>query len=278
MRTNVTQCLGELADRVEIRQTWSDLVLPRDTLDQVNALVARARHAHVVYDDWGMRRALPRGQGAAALFSGPPGTGKTMVAGLIARELGLDLYQVDLSKIMSKWVGETEKQLARLFDAAEAGHALLLFDEADTLFAKRTEIQSGKDRYANLEVNYLLQRIESFGGIAILTTNLEGAIDPAVKRRLAAHVVFWPPEHEERVAIWQRFLGGELPVGHVDVDGLSARFSELSGAHIRNAALGAAFLAAAEGVAVDDDHLVRAARGEYRSLGRVLQDEHKEWT
>src|ERR1044072_8065500 len=131
---------------------------------------------------------MPRGIGVAALFSGPPGTGKTMVAGLVARALDLELYQIDLSKVVSKWVGETEKQLAKIFEAADVGHALLLFDEADSLFAKRTEVKSAVDRYANLEVNYLLQRIETFGGITVLTTNLDTSIDPALKRRLASHI------------------------------------------------------------------------------------------
>src|ERR1044072_3013127 len=142
---------------------------------------------------------MPRGIGVAALFSGPPGTGKTMVAGLLAKELDLELYQVDLSKVVSKWVGETEKNLARVFDAAEAGHGLLLFDEADSLFGQRSsDVQGANDRYANLEVNYLLQRVEAVGGITILPTNLEPAIDPALKRRLASHFVFAAPEEDER--------------------------------------------------------------------------------
>src|SRR5262249_52708624 len=155
-----------------------------DTLDQIRSLVARVRHAHLVLDRWGFAARLPRGQGLAALLSGPPGTGKTMVAGIIARELDLELLQVDLSRVVSKYIGETEKQLSDIFDAAEAGHGLLLFDEADSLFAKRTEVKGANDRYANLEVNYLLQRVESFGGVVLLTTNVETAIDPAMKRRL----------------------------------------------------------------------------------------------
>src|SRR5262249_10557027 len=156
-------------------------------------------------DRWGYREKIARGGGVAALLSGPPGTGKTMVAGLLARELDLDLYQVDLSRVVSKWVGETEKNLSRIFDAAEEGHALLLFDEAASLFGQRAaHPKSANDRYANLEVNYLLQRVEAFGGITVLTTNLDTAIDAALKRRLAAHIVFAPPDDDERALLWER--------------------------------------------------------------------------
>ncbi len=271
VRNNIAERMGGLAQRVPIKQGWSELVLGKDTLDQVRSLAARVRHQHTVLETWGLGAKLHRGSGVAALFSGPPGTGKTMVAGLIAAELELELYQVDLSKVVSKWVGETEKQLARIFDAADAGHALLLFDEADSLFAKRTEVKSSVDRYANLEVNYLLQRVESFGGVTILTTNLDQSIDPALMRRLAAHVKFWPPEHEERVALWRGMLGPKVPQApDIDVEALSQRFSEMTGANIRNAAIAAAFLAASEGVSVSQSHLERAARGEYASMGRQL--------
>ncbi|MBL0213622.1 MAG: ATP-binding protein [Myxococcales bacterium] len=173
IRNNIAEQMGELAQRTEVKQRWEDLVLPPDTHEDVKNLVARVRFAHQVYEKWGFKQKMPRGIGVAALFSGPPGTGKTMVAGLLARELDLELYQVDLSKVVSKWVGETEKQLSPDLRGGDAGHALLLFDEADSLFAKRTEVKSSVDRYANLEVNYLLQRIESFGGVTILTTNLD---------------------------------------------------------------------------------------------------------
>jgi SpoVK/Ycf46/Vps4 family AAA+-type ATPase len=254
-----------------VTQRWDDLVLAPDLLDQVRAVVARVRHAHQVLEGWGFASKVARGGGVAALFSGPPGTGKTMVAGLIARELDLELYQVDLSKVVSKWVGETEKQLARIFEAAEAGHALLLFDEADALFARRTEVKSAVDRYANLEVNYLLQRIESFGGVTVLTTNLDTSIDPALKRRLAAHVVFWPPETEERARLWMSFLPPQAPFeGTLDAEALAEQFPEMTGANIRNAVVAAAFLAAGEGQAITQHHLERAGRGEYVAMGRVI--------
>jgi len=267
----IEERFGGLATRVPVTQEWSDLVLPGETLDEVRAFEARARHAQLVYDGWGFRKKLGRGLGLAALFSGPPGTGKTMVAGLIARSLGLELYAVDLSQVVSKWVGETEKQLGRIFDAASMGQALLLFDEADALFARRTEVRSSNDRYANLEVNYLLQRIEQFGGVAILTTNLESSVDPAFKRRLAAEVRFYPPDRAERERLWRALLPERAPVeGGIDYEALADSFKEMCGGHIRNAVLRAAFLAAHEETPITHDHLARAARAEYRAMGKVL--------
>ncbi|HMG24482.1 MAG TPA: ATP-binding protein, partial [Kofleriaceae bacterium] len=271
IRANIAERLGELATRQEVKQTWDELVLAPDLLDQVKMLTARVRHANLVLEDWGFSSKLAKGSGVAALFSGPPGTGKTMVAGLIARALDLELYQVDLSKVVSKWVGETEKQLAQLFDAAESGHTIILFDEADSLFSKRTEVKSSNDRYANLEVNYLLQRIESFGGVSILTTNLDASIDPALRRRLAASIVFWPPDVEERQRLWRGMLISRAPTsGAIDVRALASEFDEMTGANIRNAVLAAAFLAAAEAAPITQARLERAARGEYLAMGRVL--------
>jgi hypothetical protein len=276
VRHNIAERMGGLARRVEVTQTWDDLVVADDMRDQQHALLARVRHATQVLERWGYEQKLARGTGVAALFSGPPGTGKSMCAGLIALELGLELYQVDLSQVVSKWVGETEKQLAQVFDAAEEGHALLLFDEADALFGQRsTEIKGAVDRYANLEVNFLLQRIEAFGGIVILTTNMDTAIDRALKRRLAAHIVFDAPDEDERAALWTRLTGtGKAPLARdVDVDDLARRYPKMTGANIRNAALGAAFLAAAGGLLeITQDCLHRAARVEYRAMGHVLAD------
>jgi hypothetical protein len=276
LRHNIAEDLGGLASPITVTQSWDDLVLADDTRDHIQALIARVRHAHHVLNEWNYRSKIARGTGVPALFSGPPGTGKTMVAGLIARELDLELYQVDLSQVVSKWIGETEKQLARVFDAAEQGHALLLFDEADALFGKRTaDVKGANDRYANLEVNYLLQRVEAFGGITILTTNLDTAIDPALKRRLAAHIVFELPEEEERITLWRRLVTTSAAplAGDLDFDQLARAFPKMSGANIRNAALAAAFLAAADGSKqIAQQHLVRAARAEYRSMGHVLSE------
>lgn len=272
VQSTITEQLSGLATRVEVTQDWSNLVVSPETNDDIVGLLARVQFSHAVLDDWNFRRKLARGSGVAALFSGPPGTGKTMVAGLIARELELELYQVDLSNIVSKWVGETEKQLSKLFDAAEAGHALLLFDEADSLFAKRSaEVKSATDRYANLEVNYLLQRVESFGGFVILTTNLDTSIDPALRRRLAAHIVFGPPESAERAKLWQEMLNTGAPLASdINWTQLAEDFADMTGANIRNAAISAAFLAAEEGTTIAARHILRAARSEYRSMGRVL--------
>jgi len=274
IRQNVAEKLGGLAEHVVIKQTWDELVLAEDVLARVVGLVGRVRHAHQVYEQWGYRSKMPRGLGVAALFSGPPGTGKTMVAGLIANELDLELYQVDLSKVVSKWIGESEKQLAKVFDAAEEGHVLLLFDEADALFGQRsTEMRGATDRYANLEVNFLLQRIERFNGIVILTTNLDASIDKALKRRLAAHVVFQHPDDDERARLWRQLLAAEgAPLGRdIDARKLAQLYPQMTGANIRNAALSAAFTAAAEGKStIDHATVVGAARGEYLSMGHVL--------
>ncbi len=273
IHAGVRACLGSrldgLATRVEWRQTWTDLVLPPDQLDQVVELVARVRRRAQVLDDWGFAAKVGKGHGVAALMSGPPGTGKTMVAGLIANELGLDLYQVDLSRIVSKYIGETEKQLSVLFDAAETGHAVLLFDEADSLFGKRSEVKSSNDRYANLEVNYLLQRMESFTGIALLTTNHETAIDEAFRRRLALHIRFPMPEPEQRAALWRAMLPEKAPVTlDLDPEALGAAF-EMSGGYIKNAVLRAAYLVAEEATPIGMSHLRRGARAEYEAMGKV---------
>lgn len=261
--------LGQLARRIEVSQTWDDLVLPDDDLEVVVDLVSRVRESTVVYEDWGFGKKVGKGLGTTALFSGPPGTGKTMVAALIARDLGLELYQVDLARVVSKWIGESERNLARLFDAAEAGHAILLFDEADALFGKRTEVKSSNDRYANLETNYLLQRLESFSGVCVLTSNHETNIDPAFQRRLSLHLRFELPEAPERARLWRTVLATSAPVGRdVDFDRLADRY-ELSGGSIRNAALRAAFLAAATQSAITMKHLERAARVEYEGLGKI---------
>jgi SpoVK/Ycf46/Vps4 family AAA+-type ATPase len=192
-----------------------------------------------------------------------------MVAGVIARDLDLELYRVDVSRITSKWIGETEKNLGSLFDAAEDGQVMLLFDEADSLFAKRTNVQTSVDRYANMEVNYLLQRLDSFEGIAILTTNFGSAIDPAFRRRLSFRVTFPFPDEEMRERLWRALIPSEVPrVEAIDFSGLATRF-KLSGGYIRNASLRAAFLAAEEGLALTQEHIERAIRAEFREIGKL---------
>ncbi|MDQ3370076.1 MAG: ATP-binding protein, partial [Myxococcota bacterium] len=261
--------LGAHARRVDRLGTWDGLVLPTDVLDSLRELVARVRHRRTVFETWGMEQTMATSRGLTALFSGPPGTGKTLVAGVIARELGLELYQVDLSKLMSKWLGETERNLASIFDAAEDGQVILLFDEADSLFAKRTEVRSSNDRYANLEVNYLLQRLDSFEGIAILTTNASGGIDPAFKRRLSFRLSFPFPDEETREQLWRAHLPASLPqAGVLAFDKLAHKY-QLSGGYIRNACLRAAFLAAQDESALAQHHLERAVALEFAELGKL---------
>ncbi|HTM22993.1 MAG TPA: ATP-binding protein [Kofleriaceae bacterium] len=271
VRLTVEERLGGLARLHRTVLTWDDAVLPDETREQLGLLVARIRHAYRVLQEWQIGRHLP-GTGVAALFSGPPGTGKTMVAALNAQDLGLDLYRDDLAQVVSKWIGETEKQLDEVFAAAEVGHAVLLFDEADALFAKRTEVRGATERYANLEVNFLLQRLESFSGIALLTTNMDGALDPAFRRRLAAHIQFPHPEEEERLLLWQRLLPDALPrAGDLDLAGLAADFTAFAGAQIRNAITTAAFLAAEADTPITAALLRRAATEEARAMGRLVR-------
>jgi SpoVK/Ycf46/Vps4 family AAA+-type ATPase len=204
------------------------------------------------------------------LFSGEPGTGKSMVAGLMARELGLDLYVVDLARVMSKWLGETEKNLARAFDAAEAGHVLLLFDEADSILGKRSDVNSSNDRHANLETNFVLARLEQFQGIAFFTTNLASSIDPAIARRMSANVTFPFPDVDMRAELWRRMIPKEAPVaGTLDFHELAKKY-ELSGGFIRNIVLRAAYTAIREGVGIGMSHLERAAHAEYTDRGSLV--------
>jgi hypothetical protein len=202
IRATAHETLAAVATRLTPRHTWDDLIVSDDVAAQLRGLIARGQHSYRVLHEWGLERLVPS-SGMTALLSGPPGTGKTMAAGIIARELGLELYRIDLSAVMSKWIGETEKALGRVFDAADSGHALLLFDEADSLFAKRTEVRGATERYANTEVNFLLQRVESFHGVALLTTNMDTSLDPAFRRRIAAHIQFPHPDEDERLALWR---------------------------------------------------------------------------
>jgi len=269
--------LGHFAKRIDVTQTWDDLVIEREQAQSITELIARIRQRRTVYETWDFAAKVGKGLGVSALFSGPPGTGKTMVAALIAKELHLELYQVDMGKLVSKYIGETEKQLGELFDAAEAGHAILLFDEADSLFGKRTEVKSSNDRYANLETNYLLQRLETFTGICLLTSNHESNIDPAFQRRLSLHLRFAVPDEEEREKLWHAMLPTAAPVApNLDLTGLARRF-EMSGGYIRNAALRAAFLAADEGTSITDAHLEYAARVEYEGMGKIVAPRVPQW-
>jgi len=271
VRQHLENRLGKTATRVGRLATWADVVLPEDITDSLLELTARVRHRKKVFEQWGFDRSITTARGITALFQGSPGTGKTMVAGVIARDLGLEMYRVDVSRITSKWIGETEKNLGALFDAAEDGQVMLLFDEADSLFAKRTDVKTSVDRYSNMEVNYLLQRLDTFEGIAILTTNFGNAIDPAFKRRLTYRVTFPFPDEEMREQLWRSLIPAQVPVqGKLDFTALAQRF-RLSGGYIRNAALRAAFLAAEEGSSLTHEHLERAIRMEFREIGKLAE-------
>jgi hypothetical protein len=259
--------LQRVAVRITPVFTFADLVLAEPAMTQLHELVGHVRHRTTVLDEWGFRRRLPRGQGVAALFSGLPGTGKTTAAEAIANELRAELFRVDLSRVVSKYIGETEKNLAIAFREAERGGALLLFDEADALFGKRTEVRDAHDRYANLEVSYLLQRVESFTGLVILSTNKLGNIDDAFLRRLRFIIRFESPDAERREALWRRSFPAAAKLSELDWSRHAAH--DLSGGHIQNAAVAAAFLAVGEGVAVSDDHVERAIAREYEKLDRA---------
>ncbi len=268
-RQHIASRLTHIATHVTRLAKWEQVSLPDDCIDSVREFIARIRHRKTVYEKWGFDSKMTTSRGLTALFYGPPGTGKSMVAGLIARELGLDLYRIDLARIVSKWIGETEKNLAEVFDAAEDGQVVVLFDEADSLFAKRTEVKSSVDRYANLETNYLLQRLDSFEGVAILTTNIEGSIDQAFKRRMSLRLAFPFPDEEMRIRLWATHIPVETPVsGDFDFVEIARRFP-LSGGYIRNSTLRAAFLAAQENRPLSQEHLVRAIALEYRELGKL---------
>ncbi|HSL71947.1 MAG TPA: ATP-binding protein [Longimicrobiales bacterium] len=260
--------LDDLAERIEPCASWDDLVLPTQQRDVLHNLVVHVRNRHTVYQKWGFARRSTRGLGIGAMFSGPSGTGKTMAAEVIARELGLDLYRIDLSQVVSKYIGETEKNLARVFAGAEQGGAILLFDEADALFGKRSDVKDSHDRYANIEVSYLLQRIEAYRGLAILTTNLPQALDPAFARRIRFVVQFPFPDAQLRCEIWRRIFPADTPTEGLDV----ARLARLNvaGGNIRNIALHAAFLAADQGEPVRMSHLLASAHYECSKLERPL--------
>jgi len=262
--------LDDLARRIEPVATWDDLVLPDDVLQTLRAISTHLRYRFQVYERWGFGSRTGRGLGSGALFAGASGTGKTLAAEVLAREARLDLFHVDLSQIVNKYVGETEKNLRRVFDAAESGGALLLFDEADALFGKRGDVDRGTDRYANLEVSYLLQRMETYRGLAILTTNQPQALDSAFLRRLRFVVPFPFPDQEQRVGLWLRAFPPAAPVGPVDVRKL-ARL-KLPGGHIRNIAVQAAFVAAEAGEPISMVHLLHAARAEFAKIERPFPE------
>ena len=262
--------LDDLAQRLEPAAGWDDLVLPEAQKTILQQIAAHAKHRLTVYQHWGFAAKGARGLGISALFAGESGTGKTMAAEVLAHELHLDLYRIDLASVVSKYIGDTEKNLRKVFDAAEDSGAILLFDEADALFGKRSEVRDSHDRYANIEVSYLLQRMEAYRGLAILTTNMKAALDVAFQRRLSFVVHFPFPDQQQREIIWRGIFPAATPVDEIDHAKL-ARLS-MSGGNIRNIALNAAFLAADQGTPVRMSHLLQAAHSEAAKRDRPLSD------
>jgi len=262
--------LDELAQRIAPTASWDDLVLPEAQKQVLREIAIHVRRRGKVYEEWGFATASARGLGIGALFAGPSGTGKTMAGEVLANELGLDLYRIDLSQVVSKYIGETEKNLRRVFDAADEGGAILLFDEADALFGKRSEVKDSHDRYANIEVSYLLQRMETYRGLAILTTNLKSALDSAFLRRLRFIVRFPFPDAAQREEIWRHVFPAATPTESLEF-GRLARLA-VSGGDIRNIALSAAFLAAEADQPVRMSHLLQAAKNECQKLERPVNE------
>jgi hypothetical protein len=267
--------LDVLAERITPKATWDDIVLPEPESALLRHIAEQVAHRTTVYEKWGFGEKMSRGLGISALFSGDSGTGKTMAAEVIANDLRLNLYRIDLSAVVSKYIGETEKNLRRMFDAAENGGAILFFDEADALFGKRSEVKDSHDRYANIEINYLLQRMEGYRGLAILATNMKSALDTAFLRRLRFIVRFQFPGPAERKAIWQRVFPPDMPKKALDYDRL-ARLN-VTGGHIHNIAINAAFLAARAGSPVTMALVLDAARAEFRKIERPINEADFRW-
>jgi hypothetical protein len=266
--------LDRLARHVQPQARWKDMILPPGVLTQLHELAARARHRERVHDEWGVGGRAVRGRGITALFAGDSGTGKTLASEVVAGELGLDLYVIDLSTVVDKYIGETEKNLDRIFAEADQVNGVLLFDEADAIFGKRSEVRDARDRYANVEIAYLLQRMERFDGLAILTTNLRANLDEAFTRRIDVIVDFPMPEDDDRLALWRMHLPQSLPQApDIDLAFMARRF-RFSGGNIRNVCLTAAFLAADANRPVSMRQLIRGTELEYRKLGRLtVEDE-----
>jgi len=268
-RAQSNQSLRKRAQKVEAAHDWTDLVLPRRTLQQLREVCAAGKHRSFICAEWGFDRRTLQGKGLNVLFCGPSGTGKTMSAGIVAQELGLDLYKIDLSSVISKYIGETEKQLAEIFREAQSSNAILFFDEADAIFGKRSEVKDAHDRYANIEVAYLLQKMEEYAGIVVLATNFRKNIDDAFTRRIHYVVEFPLPEATHRERIWRELVPAAAPLANdVDFSFLSRQF-ELAGGNIRNVVLVAAFLAAEEGATIRMEHFVLATARELQKMGKL---------
>jgi ATP-dependent 26S proteasome regulatory subunit len=271
-RQQSNQKLAELALKIKPGYSWQDIVLPEKKLIQLKEICSQVKHRHQVFEEWGFDRKLSYGKGLSVLFSGPPGTGKTMAAEVIAQELQLDLYKIDLSGVVSKYIGETEKNLGEIFQEAVTSNAILFFDEADALFGKRTEVSDAHDRYANIETSYLLQKMEEYEGVVILATNLRENMDDAFTRRIRFIVEFPFPNEENRHHIWKNQFPKEAPLKKdIDYEFLSKQF-RVAGGNIKNIALNAAFLAARNGNVIDMEHILKSTRTEFEKIGKLWDE------
>jgi SpoVK/Ycf46/Vps4 family AAA+-type ATPase len=271
-RDHSNQKLAALAQKIQPKYRWPDIVLPVDRLQQLREICNHVKYRALVYREWGFDQKLSLGKGLNALFAGPSGTGKTMSAEIMAGELGLDLYKIDLSTVVSKYIGETEKNLARIFEEAETSNAILFFDEADALFGRRSEVRDSHDRYANIEIGYLLQKMEEYQGAVILATNFRKNMDDAFVRRMHSTVEFPFPGENDRRRIWEQVWPQGTPRSpDLNLEFMARRF-EMAGGNIRNIALAAAFLAAADGRVITMPHLIRATRREYQKMGKVVTE------
>ncbi|MBI5559226.1 MAG: AAA family ATPase [Deltaproteobacteria bacterium] len=272
-RSQTQHRLAELSVMIEAKYSWADLVLPEEKTALLREICAQVKHQYRVFAEWGFERKMAYGRGLSVLFSGPPGTGKTMAAQVMATELGLDLYKIDLSGVVSKYIGETEKNLSRIFAEAERSNAILFFDEADALFGKRTEVKDAHDRYANIETSYLLQKMEEYEGMVILATNLRSNMDEAFTRRIRFIVEFPFPDAALRARIWRSHFPGEAPVkGSIDYDFLAGRF-QVAGGSIRNIVLNTAFLAAESNEEISMVHIMHGVRREFEKIGKLWNEE-----
>jgi SpoVK/Ycf46/Vps4 family AAA+-type ATPase len=271
-RLQSSQMLNEMAVKIEPHYGWDDIVLPEDKVDHLREICDQVRHHYRVFDTWGFCKKLSHGKGLSVLFTGSPGTGKTMAAEVLAHDLGLDLYKVDLSCVVSKYIGETEKNLARIFTDAQASNAILFFDEADALFGKRTEVSDAHDRYANIETSYLLQQMEEYEGIVILATNLRENMDEAFTRRIRFVVEFPFPNEANRLRIWQAHFPAEAPISPEIDYGYLAREFQVAGGNIKNIVLNAAFLAAADGGTIGMRQILQGTRREFEKVGKLWKE------
>jgi SpoVK/Ycf46/Vps4 family AAA+-type ATPase len=269
-RRHSDQRIGASATKINPQYGWDDIVLPPDQKEHLREICNYFSNRAIVYESWGFQRKTDLGKGLNVMFAGQSGTGKTMAAGIMANELGLDLYKIDLSGVVSKYIGETEKNLDRIFDEAQDSNAILFFDEADALFGKRSEVKDAHDRYANIETSYLLQKMDEYQGIVVLATNYRKNMDDAFIRRMHFSVEFPIPEEPDRLEIWRRVFPEEAPMnGDVDRDFLARQF-KIPGGNIKNIAVSSAFLAAQDRAPIGMAHVMLAAKREFQKMGKLL--------